>query len=93
MFSAPLGRWPSSNVFAGAPPNDCPLGWWGERTGATDSTARAREREREDEAALALAGRTPINLDLLEAQYRREPTSVDVVAERVAPEVDGSDVL
>jgi hypothetical protein len=81
------------NVFAGAPPNDCPVGWWDERTGATDSTARAREREREDEAALALAGRTPINLDLLEAQYRREPTSVDVVAERIAPEVDGCDVL
>ena len=45
----------------------------GQRTGATDSAARAREREREDDAALAIAGRSAINLDLLEAQYRREP--------------------
>jgi LmbE family N-acetylglucosaminyl deacetylase len=81
------------NVFAAAPPDGCPLGWWDERTGATDSTVRARERAREDEAALALAGRRPTNLDLLEVQYRREPASVDVVAERIAREVHGSDVL
>ena len=81
------------NVFAAAPPDGCPLGWWDQRTGATDSTVRAREREREDEAALALTGRRPTNLDLLEAQYRREPASVDVVAERIAREVHGCDVL
>ena len=63
------------NVFAGAPPSGWPLGWWDQRTGATDSAARAREREREDDAALGVAGRSPINLDLLEAQYRREPAS------------------
>ena len=81
------------NVFARVPPIGGPLGWWDERTGATDSAARARERERENEAALAIAGRSAINLDLLEAQHRRKPAAVDVVAERIAREVDGCDVL
>ena len=81
------------NVFAGVPPIGGPLGWWDESTGATDSAARARERECEDEAALAIAGRSAINLDLLEAQHRRNPAAVDVVAERIAHEVGGCDVL
>ena len=81
------------NVFAGAPPSGWPLGWWDQRTGATDSAARAREREREDDAALGVAGRSPINLDLLEAQYRREPASVDLVVERIARAVGLCDVL
>jgi LmbE family N-acetylglucosaminyl deacetylase len=81
------------NVFAGTPPEGSRLGWWDRRTGALDSPARVRERAREDRAALALAGRTAVNLDLLEAQYRRGALSLDTVAERVAREVEGCDAL
>ena len=57
------------NVFAGVPPEG-ELGWWDRETGATDSAARMRERAREDAEALAQAGRTAVDLDLLEDQYR-----------------------
>jgi hypothetical protein len=81
------------NVFAGAPPDGGPVGWWDERTGATDSAARVRERAQEDRAALALAGRTAVSLDLLEAQYRGEGASVDGLTERIAREVARCDAV
>ena len=57
------------NLFAGVPPPGC-LTPWDAITGASDSAARARERIAEDARALARAGRAPINLPFLDAQYR-----------------------
>jgi LmbE family N-acetylglucosaminyl deacetylase len=59
------------NVFAGAPASLDGPAWWDRYTGATDSLERVRERIEEDRRALALAGRTAVYLDLLDAQYRR----------------------
>jgi len=58
------------NVFAGVPASLGGPAWWDRYTGATDSGERVRERIEEDRTALALAGRTAINLDLLDEQYR-----------------------
>jgi LmbE family N-acetylglucosaminyl deacetylase len=58
------------NVFAGVPASLDGPAWWDRYTGATDSPERARERIDEDRRALALAGRTAVNLDLLDEQYR-----------------------
>jgi LmbE family N-acetylglucosaminyl deacetylase len=57
------------NVFAGVPP-DGPPPRWDRMLRATDSRDLVRARIAEDEEALALAGRTPVNLDFLDAQYR-----------------------
>lgn len=57
------------NLFAGVPPPGR-LTPWDAITGATDSAVRARERIAEDARALAQAGRTPVNLPFLDAQYR-----------------------
>jgi LmbE family N-acetylglucosaminyl deacetylase len=58
-----------ANLFAGVPPPGR-LAPWDAITGATDSAVRARERIAEDARALARAGRTPVNLPFLDAQYR-----------------------
>lgn len=58
------------NVFAGMPASLDRPAWWDRYTGATDSLERVRERIDEDRRALALAGRTAVYLDLLDAQYR-----------------------
>ena len=58
------------NVFAGEPPAGT-LGWWDELAGATDSAAAVRARIDEDRRALALAGRTAVNLPFLDSQYRQ----------------------
>jgi hypothetical protein len=58
------------NVFAGEPRAGT-LGWWDELAGATDSAAAVRTRVEEDRQALALAGRTAINLSFLDSQYRK----------------------
>jgi hypothetical protein len=58
------------NVFAGEPPAGT-LGWWDELAGATDSAAAVRTRVEEDRQALALAGRTAVNLPFLDSQYRQ----------------------
>src|SRR4029079_4464549 len=81
------------NVFAGAPPEGSPLGWWDRRTGAHDSRDRVRARAREDRAALALAGRTAADLDLLEAQYRDTAATPETVAGRIAVEIAGCSAL
>ncbi len=62
------------NLFAGIPPGGR-AGVWEAVIGARDSSERARERMAEDGRALALAGRAPLNLALLDAQYRRESRS------------------
>jgi hypothetical protein len=57
------------NVFAGIPaPGSVAI--WDAITGAADSAARARERVEEDATALRRAGREPVGLALLDAQYR-----------------------
>jgi GlcNAc-PI de-N-acetylase len=58
------------NVFAGEPPAGA-LGWWDRLAGATDSAAAVRMRIEEDRQALALAGRTAVNLPFLDSQYRQ----------------------
>jgi LmbE family N-acetylglucosaminyl deacetylase len=81
------------NVFSGAPSGGGPLGWWDRRTGARDSAARMRERAREDRAALAIAGRTAVDLGLLELQYRAARAAPEVVTERITVAVAGCDVV
>jgi len=80
-------------VFAGVPPEGTAPGWWDRLTGARDAAVRVRERAREDRASLAVAGHVPVNLDLLEAQYRRHAESPAAIAKRIAPEVSESDVV
>ncbi len=58
------------NIFAGVPTGLDQPAWWDRYTGAADSGERVRERIEEDRRALSLAGRSPINLDLLDEQYR-----------------------
>lgn len=58
------------NVFAGVPSAGGPAPW-DAITGARDSAERARERIAEDALALGRAGRKPVNLPFLDAQYRR----------------------
>jgi hypothetical protein len=82
------------NVFAGAPAPGTAPGWWDRLTGASDPAARVGERAREDRAALALARRTPTNLDLLDAQHR--PAAAlrpQALAERILPAVAGCTVV
>jgi hypothetical protein len=81
------------NVFAGAPPEGAPPGWWDRLTGACDAAARVRQRTSEDRAALLVAGRVPVNLDLLEAQHRWDTESPAAIAESIAPEVAGCDAV
>ncbi len=63
------------NIFAGLPPPGR-TGVWEAIIGAVDSAERARERMAEDRLALARAGREPLNLPLLDSQYRRQEGSV-----------------
>jgi LmbE family N-acetylglucosaminyl deacetylase len=58
------------NVFAGVPTGLEEPAWWDRYTAAADSGERVRERIEEDRRALSLAGRIPVNLDLLDEQYR-----------------------
>lgn len=71
------------NVFAGVPAGlDAPA-WWDQYTGATDSAERVRERIEEDRRALALAGRTAVNLGFLDEQYRHEAPPLAPLIERI----------
>ncbi len=58
------------NVFAAEPPAGA-LGWWDRLAGAADSAVAIRTRIEEDRQALALAGRTAVNLPFLDSQYRQ----------------------
>jgi LmbE family N-acetylglucosaminyl deacetylase len=61
-----------ANVFAGTPAAGR-LTLWDTITGAVDSAQRVSERAAEDALALARAGRKPLNLPFLDAQYRTPP--------------------
>ncbi len=72
------------NVFGGSPDEHLGDEWWDRLTGATDSVARAAQRHAEDRAALALAGREPGNLGLLDGQYRAAEPDPRAVARAIA---------
>ena len=76
------------NVFAGVPAGLEGPAWWDEYTGATDSGERVRERIEEDRRALALAGRSAINLDFLDEQYRDQAQPLEPLVERIEPVLD-----
>jgi LmbE family N-acetylglucosaminyl deacetylase len=59
------------NVCTGLPPAGTE-GFWDRITGMTDSVAVMGARLAEDREALALAGREPVGLGFLDAQYRAE---------------------
>ena len=65
------------NVFAGIPPPDASGGWWDSLSGRDDPRAVVNERVAEDRAALALAGRSPLNLAFLDRQYRSGRQAVE----------------
>ena len=60
------------NLFTGVPAAGR-LAQWDAITGARDSAERVRARVAEDALALGRAGRSPLNLPFLDAQYRRPP--------------------
>ena len=71
------------NVFTGLPGPADAVAWWDDLTGATDSAQRVRDRREEDRKALAVAGRTPVNLDFLDEQYREEDQPLAPVTARI----------
>ncbi|HEV7584969.1 MAG TPA: hypothetical protein VGO14_04230 [Solirubrobacteraceae bacterium] len=62
------------NVFAGIPPAG-QTGVWEAVGGLVDTSARACERMAEDGRILSRAGRAPVNLPLLDVEYRRQAQS------------------
>lgn len=73
------------NVFTGAPADGFSA-WYDRKTGASSSASRMRNRALEDRDALSVAGKTPINLGLLEAQYRlRESPALHALLRAVPP--------
>jgi LmbE family N-acetylglucosaminyl deacetylase len=78
------------NVFAGVPADDARRGWWDWITGVESSAAQMRLRRDEDARALADVGRTAVNLDFLDAQYRRgDPVAVADVLDAALPHLRG----
>jgi hypothetical protein len=71
------------NVFAGVPVGLGAPAWWDRYTGARDSAERVRERMEEDCRALALAGRTAVNLGFLDEQYRDDAQSLAPLIEQI----------
>jgi LmbE family N-acetylglucosaminyl deacetylase len=71
------------NVFAGVPTVLTAPAWWDRYTGATDSAERVRERIEEDRRALALAGRTAVNLDFLDEQYRDGEQPLEALTDEI----------
>ena len=72
------------NVFTGTPPDPrAERYYWDRITGAEDSAVRMRERIEEDREALGLVGVEPVNLGLLDSQYREDPLPPAGVGERI----------
>lgn len=73
------------NVFTGAPRGGF-TPWYDQLNGAANSAAHMRERALEDRDALSLAGKTAIDLGLLEVQYRlRQSPLLHAMFRRVPP--------
>src|SRR4051794_4514624 len=71
-----------ANVFTGSPAPGS-LGPWDELVRAADSTSLMEQRIDEDRRALALAGRSPVNLGFLDNQHRgraRPPSNAELDA-------------
>jgi LmbE family N-acetylglucosaminyl deacetylase len=75
------------NVFTAEPPAGTPPPWWDRATGASDPVERMRERHREDAAALALVGRSSVELGLLDDQYRSSQLALREVVQRITLEL------
>jgi LmbE family N-acetylglucosaminyl deacetylase len=73
------------NLFTGVPAGLSAPAWWDQYTGATDSAGRVRERIEEDRRALAVAGRTAVNLGFLDEQYRHEAHPLAALTEQIEP--------
>lgn len=70
------------NVFGGVP-GPGPARRWDQICGGREASSHAEARVAEDARALALAGRTPVNVPLLDAEYRAPapaPTLSDLEA-------------
>jgi LmbE family N-acetylglucosaminyl deacetylase len=74
-------------------PRPGPVPRWDRITGATDSAAIMRLRLAEDREALALAGREPVGLGLLDAHYGGPSATPAEVARRTAELVEKATVL
>jgi hypothetical protein len=75
------------NVFGGAPAGPANGAWWDRLTGAEDPAERVAERHAEDRAALGLAGREPVDLGLLDGQYRSDDHDPQEVVDAIAAAV------
>ena len=64
---------------------------WDRLAGAPDSATRMVERRAEDRAALAVAGRTPVHLGVLESQY--VGSVPEVPWSQLAPHLEGAAVV
>jgi LmbE family N-acetylglucosaminyl deacetylase len=81
------------NVFAGSPPLESGASWWDRSTGATDSVARMEERRAEDREAFAIAGRTAVDLDFLDAQYEPRDQSLEQIVSRLRDLIGPDEVV
>jgi GlcNAc-PI de-N-acetylase len=72
-------------LFAGVPAAVTAPAWWDRFTGAADSRQRVRERVEEDRSALAMAGRTAVNLGFLDEQYRDAEQALAPLTEQIEP--------
>jgi hypothetical protein len=73
------------NVFTGAPGGGF-TSWYDQLSGASSSAAHMHQRAIEDRDALSVAGKRPIDLGMLEAQYRlRQSPSLHTMFRRVPP--------
>jgi hypothetical protein len=73
------------NVFAGVPTELREPAWWDQYTGAANSAERVRERIEEDRKALAVCGRTAVNLEFLDDQYREQEQPLAPLIEQIEP--------
>ncbi len=74
------------NVFTGGPPPGY-LTEWDRDTAAKDSASRMAQRRDEDRAALAVAGRSSVNLELVEQDYGDGHVSAAVLQPHLAAPV------
>ena len=81
------------NVFTGSPAPGTLPPRWDRLTGAHDPVARMRRRREEDRRALGLAGRAPVNLGLLDAQYGRDESPARPLLRRLQRWRDPATVL
>ena len=81
------------NVFTGSPPPGTPAPPWDRLTGAQDPVVRMRERRAEDRRALAVVGRTAVDLGFLDAQYRTTEVSTGTLVTRLRVLLEPGTVL